>query len=85
MNKLLRDLINIDKVGSFIDDMMVGTESKKRHNELVEEILKRIKENNLYVKLEKCKWKVREVKFLGVVIEPEGIKIEEEKVKVVLD
>ena len=65
--------------------MMVGTESKKRHNELVEEILKRIKENNLYVKLEKCKWKVREVKFLGVVIEPEGIKIEEEKVKVVLD
>ena len=78
-------MINIDKVGSFIDDMMVGTESKKRHNELVEEILKRIKENNLYVKLEKCKWKVREVKFLGVVIEPEGIKIEEEKVKVVLD
>jgi len=36
-------------------------------------------------KLEKCKWKVREVGFLGVVIRPEGIRIEEEKVKGVLD
>ena len=45
---------------------MVGTESKKEHNELVEEILRRIEENDLYVKLEKCRWKVREVEFLGV-------------------
>ena len=64
---------------------MVGTESMKEHDELVEEILRRMEENNLYIKLEKCKWKVREVDFLGVVIEPEGIKMKEEKVKGVLD
>jgi len=51
----------------------------------VEVILKRLEENNLYVKPEKCRWKVREVDFLGVVIRPEGIKIKEEKVKVILD
>ena len=39
----------------------------------------------MYIKLEKCKWKVKEVEFLEVVIGPEGIKIEEEKVKEVLD
>ena len=55
MNKLLRDLINIGKIGSFIDNMMVGIESKKRHNELVEKVLRRMEKNNLYVKLEKCK------------------------------
>ena len=49
------------------------------------EIVKRLVENNLYVKLEKCKWKVKEVGFLGVVIEPEGIKMEKKKVKDVLD
>jgi len=38
----------------------------------------------LYVKPEKCKWKVREVGFLGVVIGSEGIKMEEEKIKGVL-
>ena len=39
----------------------------------------------MYVKPEKCKWKVREVGFLGVVIGPEGIEMEEEKVKGVLE
>ena len=44
-----------------------------------------MEENDLYVKPEKCKWKVREVEFLGVVIGPEGIKMEKEKVKGVLE
>jgi len=85
INELLRDLINIEKVRSFIDDIMVGMETEERYNELVAEILRRLEENDLYVKLEKCKWKVREVNFLEVVLQPEGIKIEEAKVKVVLD
>ena len=42
INELLRDLINTEKVESFIDDMMVGTVSEKGHNKLVEEILKRL-------------------------------------------
>jgi len=55
INELLRDLTNTGKVRSFIDNIMVGTKSEKEHNKLVEEILKRLEENNLYVKLEKCK------------------------------
>jgi len=85
MNELLRDLINMGKVVAFIDDVIVGTEDKEGHDELVAEIIKRLEENDLYVKLEKCKWKVREVGFLGVIIEPDRIKMEEEKVKGVLD
>jgi len=85
MNELLRDLINIGKVAAFIDDVIVGTEDKEGHDKLVVEVVKRLEENDLYVKLEKYKWKVREVGFLGVVIEPDGIKMEEEKVKGVLD
>jgi len=85
MNKILRDLINTGKVASFIDDVIIGTEGEERYNELVEEIVRRLVENDLYVKLEKCKWKVREVGFLEVVIGPEGIKMKEDKVKEVLD
>jgi len=55
MNELLRDLINMRKVGSFIDNIIVEIETEKGYNELVVEILRRLKENNLYVKLEKCK------------------------------
>jgi len=55
INELLRDLINIGKVRSFINDIMVETETEEGHNELVAEILRRLEENDLYVKLEKCK------------------------------
>jgi len=68
-----------------IDNVIVGTEGEEGHNELVEEVIKRLEENNLYMKPEKYKWKVREVSFLGVVIGPKGIKMEEEKVKGVLE
>ena len=85
MNKLLRDLINTGKVVAFIDDVIIGTETEEGHDELVAEVIKRLEENNLYVKPEKCRWKVREVEFLGVVIGSEGIKMEEEKVKGVLE
>ena len=85
MNELLRDLINTGKVAVFIDDVIVGTEMEEGHDELVAEVIKRLEENDLYVKPEKCKWKVREVEFLGVVIGPEGIKMEKEKVKGVLE
>ena len=85
MNELLRDLTNTEKVAVFIDDVIVGTETEKGHDELVVEVIRRLEENDLYVKPEKCKWKVKEVGFLGVVIGPEEIKMEEEKVKGVLE
>ena len=85
MNELLRDLINTGKVAVFIDDMIVGMETKEGHDELVIRVIKRLEKNDLYVKLEKYKWKVREVEFLGVVIGLEGIKMEKRKVKEVLE
>jgi len=85
MNKLMRDLINIGKVAVFIDDVIVAMEDEEGHDELAAEIVKKLEENDLYMKPEKCKWKVREVEFLGVVIGPEEIKMEEEKVKRILD
>ena len=80
MNEILWNLVNTGEMASFIDDIIVGTKEEKEHDEVVEEVVKRLAENNLYVKPEKYKWKVREVGFLEVVI-----KIEEEKVKEVLD
>jgi len=55
MNELLRDLINMGKVAVFIDDIIVGTETEEGHDELVAEVIKRLEENDLYVKSEKCK------------------------------
>ena len=64
MNKILRDMINKGKVAAFVDDILVETKIEKGHDKIVEEVLKRLKENNLYVKPEKCMWKVQKIKFL---------------------
>jgi len=85
MNDLFRDLINQGDTATFIDDILVATDTEEEHDELVEEVLKRLEENDLFVKPEKCKWKVREVEFLGVVIGPKGVEMQKEKVEGVLN
>jgi len=54
INEILRDFINKEKIAAFIDNVLVGTETEEEHDEIVEEILKRLEENNLYIKPEKC-------------------------------
>jgi len=76
INEILRDLINKEKVAAFVDNVLVGTETEEGHDEVVEEIWRRLEENDLYIKPEKCVWKARKIGFLGVIIEPNGIEME---------
>ena len=85
INDLFRDLINQEDTVTFINDILVATDTEEGYDKLVEEVLKRLEENDLYVKSEKCKWKVREVEFLGVVISPKGVEMQKKKVKGVLN
>ena len=85
MNDLLRDLVVEKKVAVFIDDVMIATETEEEHDEIVEEVLRRLEENDLFVKLEKCVWKVKEVGFLGVIIGEDEVRMEKEKVQGVIE
>ena len=84
MNDLFRDMVNQGNTAIFIDDIIIATDTEKGHDEIVEEVLRRLEENNLFVKLEKCRWKVRKVEFLGVVIGPGRVRMQKEKVDGVL-
>jgi len=53
MNNILRDLINTEEVAAFMNNILIGTEEKEKHNEIVEEVLRRMEENDLYIKPEK--------------------------------
>ena len=55
INELLRDLINTGKVATFIDNVIIRTETKEVHDKIVAEVIRRLKENDLYVKLKKCR------------------------------
>jgi len=55
MNDLFRDLINQGDMATFINNILVAMDTKEGHNKLVEEVLKRLEENDLFVKPEKYK------------------------------
>jgi len=55
INDLFRDLINQRDMATFINDILVAMDTEEGHDELVEEVLKRLEENDLFVKLEKYK------------------------------
>jgi len=84
MNKILRDMINEGKVAVFVDNVLVETETEEGHDKVVEEVLRRLEENDLYVKPEKCMWKIQKVPFLEVVMGEGKVKMEEDKVEEVL-
>ena len=53
MTDLLRDLVVEEKVAVFIDDVMVAMETEEEYDEIVEKVLRRLEENDFFVKLEK--------------------------------
>jgi len=52
---ILQDLINIREIVSFIDDIIVDIKEKKEHDEVIEKVVRKLAENDLYIRLEKCK------------------------------
>jgi len=53
INNLFQDIINQGNTTTFINDIIVAMDTKEGHNKLIEEVLKRLKENSLFVKPEK--------------------------------
>ena len=64
---------------------MIAMETEEGHDEIVEKVLRRLKENDLFVKPEKYVWKVKEVGFLGVIIGEDRVRMEKEKVQRVIE
>ena len=69
----------------FIDDVIIAMETEEGHDEIVKEVLRRLEKNDLFVKPEKCMWKVRKIGFLGVIIGEDGVRMEKKKVQGVVE
>ena len=65
INEILQNLINTKEVASFTNNIIVGIEEIEGYDEIVEEVIKWLAENNLYMKLEKNKQKVSVIEHFG--------------------
>jgi hypothetical protein len=76
----------LDKVVMiFIDDILIYSRSMEEHEEHLRIVLQRLREHQLYAKFSRCKFWIKEVSFLGHVVSPEGIMVDPDKVKEVLE
>jgi len=69
----------------YIEDILIYSGFLEEHVEHLQKVFQRLKENSLYVKLKKCEFGVMEVDFLGNRITQEGLKMDDHKVKAVMD
>jgi hypothetical protein len=69
----------------FIDDILVFSKSKKEHEEHLRIVLQQLHNHQLYAKFSKCKFWLSEVQFMGHVLSSEGISVDPDKVREVLD
>ncbi len=84
MNDIFRDRFD-DFVVIYIGDILVYSNFMEEHVEHLRKVFQRLRENKLYAKFEKCKFEVMEVDFLGHKIIEEGLKMDDHKVKAILD
>jgi hypothetical protein len=83
MNKVFMEYL--DKfVVVFIDDILIFSKNEEEHDEHLRLILQKLRENQLYAKLRKCEFWLKEVSFLGHIISEGGISMDPSKVKGVL-
>ncbi len=69
----------------YIDDILVYSNSMEEHVEHLRKVFQRLRENKLYAKFEKCKFGVLKMDFFGHKITQEGLKMDDRKVKAILD
>ena len=81
---IFRDLLDIYLI-IYLDDLLIYSKTQEEHDSHVLLVPKRLQENGLYAKLEKCSCECKQVEFLGYVISSKGISMDPAKVKVVLE
>ena len=72
-------------VANISDDIIVHGRSTEEHNKRLQQVLERLKEKNLTLNAEKCKFHMTQLVFVGLVLTDKGIGPTEVKVRAIVD
>jgi hypothetical protein len=83
MSRVFQDYLDQFTV-IFIDDILIYSKTSEEHKEHLRKVLERLRSEKLYAKLNKCKFWLDSVSFLGYVISRKGVAVDSKKLKVVV-
>lgn len=81
--QMTKVLTGLEGVVCMMDDVLVVGNTKHEHDERLRKVLSKIEENGLTLNKDKCEFGVERVKFLGHIIDKEGIHVDPEKEKAI--
>ena len=84
MNEIFSNLLDICVI-VYLDDILIYSNSLEDYKRHMKEVLSRLRKHKLYASPSKCSFHQREIEFLGSVLNPEGIQMDKNKVKVIQD
>ncbi|KAI0991394.1 hypothetical protein K3495_g16793, partial [Podosphaera aphanis] len=82
VNDCLRDYLDIFCT-AFVDDILIYSDTLEEHKTHVVNVLKALKKNNVFLKPEKCEFHTQSTTYLGLIIEPNGIRMDPKKLEAV--
>jgi hypothetical protein len=85
MNHLCKDLIDPNVVVVYMDNILIYTQDLEEHQKVTEEVLKILKNNDLYLKPEKCEFEKTKIEYLGLIISENHVEMDKVKVQGILD
>lgn len=80
--KIFKDIQGVE---IYIDDILVYAKTEKEHDERLEKVLKRAKEYCIRFNKQKCKFKQKEVKYLGNILGAQGIRVDKDRIKAIVE
>ena len=84
MNRVFRPHVNQFFV-VFIDFILVYSKDRENHDTHLRVVLETLRKEQLYEKLSKCEFWLNEVSFLGHIVSKEGIRVDPNKIEVVVE
>jgi len=82
MNDIFKDLLDMCVV-VYLDDILIYSDNPDKHLPHVRKVLRRLRAHNLYAKIEKCAFGVDTTDFLGFIVGPEGLRMDDSKIQVI--
>jgi hypothetical protein len=69
----------------YLDNILIYSQLEEEYIKHIKQVLQRLRDHQLYIKVLKCSFHQQKVKFLGYIIDDQGTSMDTERIKIIQD